>query len=153
MDPSSKKPLSVTTLALGLLAAAIVVGLAASLYRSRDSVLGRQDSQPLTENSVTSASLSPSSYQSQIITVEAGSFYFNPNTIRVKQGQPVRLELKAVDMMHDFVVDELGIRVPVTRSGDTNTIEFAPTQKGEFEFYCSVGDHRQKGQVGKLIVE
>ncbi len=86
------------------------------------------------------------------ISVEAGSFYYKPNLIRVKKGEKVKLILNSVSMMHDFNIDELGVKVPITKSGSTSTVEFTPNQVGEFEFYCSVGQHRQNGQVGKLIV-
>jgi heme/copper-type cytochrome/quinol oxidase subunit 2 len=87
------------------------------------------------------------------IQVEGGSFYYKPNEIRVKAGQPVKIVLTSADMMHDFVIDELNVKLPITRAGQTNTVEFTPTKPGTYEFYCSVGNHRQQGQVGKLIVE
>lgn len=89
----------------------------------------------------------------QIIEVEAGAFYYKPNEIRVKQGEKVRIVMTSVDMMHDFNIDELGVSIPVTESGNTATVEFVADQKGSFEYYCSVGQHRAQGQVGTLIVE
>jgi len=86
------------------------------------------------------------------ISIEAGSFYYKPNMIRIKKGEKVKLTLDSVSMMHDFVVDELGIKVPVTKSGESITVEITANKVGEFEYYCSVGQHRQNGQVGKLIV-
>lgn len=97
-----------------------------------------------------SASLNPEN--AVIVSVEAGSFYYNPNTITVKKGQQVTINLTSVSMMHDFVIDELNVRMPIIKNGDADTVEFTPTQTGEFEYYCSVADHRAKGQVGKLIV-
>jgi plastocyanin len=89
----------------------------------------------------------------RMITIEAGSFYFEPNVIRVKKGEKVKLVLNSVDMMHDFTVDELEIKAPVTKSGESSTVEFTATTAGTFEYYCSVGQHRTNGQVGTLIVE
>ncbi len=89
----------------------------------------------------------------KIINVEAGSFYYKPNEIRVKKGQKVKIVMKSVSMMHDFVIDELDVRMPVTKNGETGEVEFTPTQVGEFEYYCSVGQHRANGQVGKIIIE
>lgn len=87
------------------------------------------------------------------VTVEAGSFYYKPDVIRVKKGEKVKLVLNSVDIMHNFNVDELKIKVPVTKSGSTSTVEFTATTAGSFEYYCSVGQHRANGQVGTLIVE
>lgn len=89
----------------------------------------------------------------QVITIEAGSFYYKPNEFRVKKGEKVKVVLNSVSMMHDFVIDELDVKLPITKSGETGSIEFTPTEAGTFEFYCSVGQHRQMGQIGTLIVE
>src|SRR3989338_4708587 len=86
------------------------------------------------------------------IAVEAGSFYYKPNLIRAKKGEKVKLTLNSVSMVHDFNIDELGIRVPITQSGNSSSVEFTVNEVGEFEFYCSVGQHRANGQIGKLIV-
>lgn len=88
----------------------------------------------------------------RIIEVEAGSFYFKPNMITLKKGEKVKLVLNSVSMMHDYVVDELGIKTEIVKSGDTATVEFTADKVGTFESYCSVGQHRAQGQVGKLIV-
>lgn len=87
------------------------------------------------------------------IQVEAGSFYYEPDVIRVKRGETVRIVMNSVDMMHDFNIDELDVQIPVTQAGNTATVEFTANQVGEFEYYCSVGQHRSQGQVGTLIVE
>lgn len=89
----------------------------------------------------------------QVVNIEAGSFYYKPNEIRVKKGQTVKVTLQSVDMMHNFVIDELNVDMPVVQNGNTGTVEFTADQAGEFEFYCSVGQHKQLGQVGTLIVE
>lgn len=87
------------------------------------------------------------------IEVEAGSFYYQPNVIRVKKGETIKLTLNSVDMMHDFNIDELDVSIPVTAGGQSATVEFTADTVGTFEFYCSVGEHRANGQVGTLIVE
>lgn len=87
-----------------------------------------------------------------VVNLEAGSFYFTPDIITVKKGQPVMIVMKSADMMHDFVIDELNVKMPVVQSGNIGEVEFIPSEVGEFEYYCSVSDHRAKGQVGKLIV-
>jgi heme/copper-type cytochrome/quinol oxidase subunit 2 len=89
----------------------------------------------------------------QVISVEGGSFYYKPNEIHVKVGTPVKITLNSHDMMHDFNIDELNVKIPVTRSGQSNSVEFTPTKTGKFEFYCSVGNHRAQGQIGTLYVE
>lgn len=87
------------------------------------------------------------------ISIEAGAYYYKPNILKLKKGEKVTLKFKAVDMMHNFNIDELGLKIPLTKSGNEVSVDFTPTKSGEFEYYCSVGQHRQLGQVGKLIVE
>lgn len=89
----------------------------------------------------------------KVFNVEAGFPYFKPNLITVKKGDTVRIVMNSVDMQHDFVIDELNVRMPITKSGETNTVEFVADQTGSFEFYCSVGQHRQNGQYGTLVVQ
>ncbi len=87
------------------------------------------------------------------ITIEAGSFYYKPSEIKVKKGDKVKVVMNSVSMMHDFNIDELNVKIPVTQSGKTGTVEFTADKIGTYEFYCSVGNHRQMGQIGTLIVE
>lgn len=89
----------------------------------------------------------------RIIDMEAGAFYYKPNEIRVKKGEKIKIVMKSVDMMHDFNIDELGVKIPIAKSGETGTVEFTADKAGTFEYYCSVGQHRKNGQVGTLIVE
>lgn len=92
----------------------------------------------------------------EVTQIEAGSFYYKPNILRVKKGEKVKLEVKAVDMTHDFNIDELDVNSPIIKAGEAGEsviVEFVADKVGEFEYYCSVGQHRSLGQVGKLIVE
>ena len=88
-----------------------------------------------------------------VVAVEAGGFYYKPNEIRVKKGETIKIVMTSKDMMHDFTIDELGVKLSITKAGNTGTVEFTADKTGTFEFYCSVGQHRKNGQVGKLIVE
>ncbi len=87
------------------------------------------------------------------VTMEAGSFYYKPNVINAKVGEKIKIVMTSKDMMHDFNIDELGVKLPITKAGTTNEVEFTASKAGTFEFYCSVGQHRKQGQVGTLIVK
>ncbi len=89
----------------------------------------------------------------RVIEVEAGSFYYKPNVMKVKKGETVRIVMNSVSMMHDFNIDELGVKLPIVKDGDSGTIEFVAGEVGTFEYYCSVGQHRANGQVGMITVE
>jgi len=88
----------------------------------------------------------------QVVEIEAGSFYYKPNVMTVKKGQKVKIVMNSVSMMHNFVIDELGVEMPITKDGETGTVEFTADQVGSFEYYCSVGNHRAEGQVGTITV-
>lgn len=99
------------------------------------------------------ASPSPEENQMRTINIEAGSFYFSPAEVRVKKGERVKVVMTAADMMHNFMIDELDVNMPLVNFGETGTVEFTVDQVGQFEYYCGVGQHRANGQVGTLIVE
>lgn len=86
-------------------------------------------------------------------TVTGSSFKFAPATLTVNKGDTVRITFKSTSMMHDFVIDELNVKSEVLPSGETEVIEFTADQAGTFEYYCSVGNHRQMGMVGTLTVK
>ncbi len=149
---------------VGVIALVGLIGFGVLLSK-RNNENGSQPSEALQKNdqaSSASAQTSPTvagvedaTIPSDVRTVEieAGSFYYKPAQLRVKKGEKIKLILKSVDMMHDFNIDELGLKIPITKSGSTATVEFTADKSGTFEYYCSVGQHRLKGQVGKLIVE
>lgn len=86
--------------------------------------------------------------------IEASSFKFSSTTITVNEGDKVTINLTTKNGMHDWVVDEFeGARTKVLSAGATDSITFTVDKAGTYEFYCSVGNHRQMGMVGKLIVK
>jgi len=93
-----------------------------------------------------------SSQEVRTIEVEAGMYYFKPSEIKVKKGEKVRIVLKNVEGMHDFVIDELKVNSGIIQSGQTTEFEFIAEKIGEFEYYCSIANHRALGMKGTLIV-
>lgn len=85
--------------------------------------------------------------------VAAKSFSFTPAEIRVKKGDTVKIVLTNSGGMHNWVIDEFNAKTKTIAAGATDTVEFTASKVGTFEYYCSVGNHRQMGMVGKLIVE
>jgi len=87
------------------------------------------------------------------VEVSGKNFEFMPKEIRVKQGDTVKIVFNNTQGFHDFVVDEFNIKTSQINAPGTETVEFIADKKGTFEYYCSVGQHRQMGMVGTLIVE
>lgn len=86
-------------------------------------------------------------------TVLGGNFYYDMEEIRVKEGDTVTINFRSVDGFHDWVVDEFDAATEKVQTDGETSVTFVADQKGEFEFYCSVGSHRANGMVGTLIVE
>lgn len=154
---------SAVTLVLGTVLIVAIVGLVALQFMQRQQtpsstpvpleveVVNEQETMIPTEDS--SEEMSGEESNVKVFEIEAGSYYYQPAEIRVKKGDTVRIVLKSVDMMHNFAIDAYGIHSPVVPAGESTTIEFVADEVGSFEYYCSVMQHRQMGQVGMLIVE
>lgn len=78
--------------------------------------------------------------------------WFSLKEMRVKKGDLVRVHATNTKGMHDFTIDEFGIRKELPLNEEV-TFEFTADKTGEFVFYCSKPGHRAKGQWGTLIVE
>ncbi|HLG26120.1 MAG TPA: plastocyanin/azurin family copper-binding protein, partial [Candidatus Gracilibacteria bacterium] len=85
--------------------------------------------------------------------VDGGNFYFTPNEIRVKKGDTVKIVFNNTGGMHNFVLDEFNVTMDPIKESGSQTVEFVADKVGSFEYYCSVGSHRQMGMKGTVIVE
>jgi plastocyanin len=115
-------------------------------------LVNRADSPVATENNNTSEQVGTTG-EVREFTVSGSNFQFSPSTIRVNEGDTVRITFQNQGGTHDWVIDEFNARTPVIQAGQSETIEFVADRAGTFEYYCSVGTHRQMGMVGTLIVE
>lgn len=73
--------------------------------------------------------------------------------LRVKQGDTVKIIFTSTDGFHDWVVDEFDAATEKVQTGGTTEVTFVAREKGTFEYYCSVGQHRANGMWGNIIVE
>lgn len=85
-------------------------------------------------------------------TVSGQNFSFTPSSLTVKKGDKVRIIFKSTQGFHDFVIDEYGVATKQLKSPGEEVLEFIADKSGTFEYYCSVGEHRALGMVGKLVV-
>ncbi len=86
-------------------------------------------------------------------TVNASNYKFDTKKITVDKGDTVKVTLKSTEGTHDFALDEFDVKTEILPSGGEQTVTFTADKTGTFEYYCSVGNHRQMGMVGKLIVQ
>ncbi len=91
-----------------------------------------------------------------VVTGENFKFLINGKDnldLNVKDSEKVRIEFTSTVGFHDFVIDEFQAATKKVKVGESTFVEFIANKKGIFEYYCSVGTHRQQGMKGKLIVE
>ena len=88
-----------------------------------------------------------------VIDVYGQNFSFSPSEIKVKKGDKVTINFKSASGFHDFVIDEFAVATKQVQTGGESSVTFIADKAGTFEFYCSVGKHREMGMVGTLVVE
>jgi heme/copper-type cytochrome/quinol oxidase subunit 2 len=81
----------------------------------------------------------------KVIEVQASRYKFNVETIKVKQGEKVTLNIDNLDLPHGIVIPELSLY-------GTDTITFEATEKGTYDFYCAnphcgSGHDEMRGQI------
>ena len=84
----------------------------------------------------------------QKINLGIKDYNYYPNTIKVKEGIPVRISLdkSVTGCLRSFTIRDFGV-AKVLRTPE-DYVEFIPDKKGTFTFACSMGMGR-----GKIIVE
>jgi len=91
--------------------------------------------------------------KSQLIEVHARRFAYEPNIIRVQQGQSVQLRLISEDVRHGLYLDGYALRTQAS-PGQEGTLKFVADRTGRFPFRCSVtcGEFHPY-MIGYLVVE
>lgn len=88
------------------------------------------------------------------IEIRLADFSFTPRVIAVPAGEPLNLRLVNVGTeLHDFTIAAQGIHRATRPAAAAITIGVRTARAGEFEFYCSVTGHRERGMVGRLVVQ
>ena len=87
------------------------------------------------------------------ITVTNNGFKFNPSTLTVNKGDKVVITFENTGGTHDFRIDGYNVGTNIINGGEEDEFEFTADKAGTFEYYCSVGNHRQMGMKGTLTVK
>lgn len=103
-----------------------------------------------------SMAISPDQLPSKAIEIKGSPEGWTPNTFTVKAGAVVTLGVSSEVQTHVFAFRDpslQGVAVGIG-PGETRAITFnAPDKKGEYQFYCNVPGHADRGEVGVMIVE
>ena len=113
--------------------------------------------------------------KAETITVVMGEHHYTPMDLKLKAGQPYKLELKNEgDKDHYYTAPEFfknvawrkamvnkqaEIKAPyftavevLKKSGQLD-LYFVAVNKGNYPVYCTIDDHREKGMEGSVIIE
>jgi len=103
---------------------------------------------------VASVTATPDAKGVQVVVIKMHSYYFEPNRVVVKAGQPVDLVLKNSTKFypHNFTIADSAISASESAWLGTDHVRFTPEVPGEYEFFCHVDHHAKKGMTGTLVV-
>ncbi len=87
-----------------------------------------------------------------VFNITGKNFEFSQDTIEVKKGQTVTINFTSEDGLHDWTLDDFNAATSQVNTGDSSSVTFVADKVGEFEYYCSIGNHRKMGMVGTLTV-
>ena len=94
----------------------------------------------------------------QRVSIVAHTWWFDPNRVVLKAGQPVELTVRngAFMVPHNLTCFEkdAGIELSANLGAlhGRKTVRFTPTRPGEYEFFCHVGSHARHGMKGTFVV-
>jgi len=89
------------------------------------------------------------------IQVTASKFKYEPNTIQVTAGEPVRLVLRSTDSVHGFAIPKLKITTTIPKGGEPVTVEFIAPAAGQYEIacdeFCGAGHSQMKASLVSTV--
>ena len=85
------------------------------------------------------------------IEVTASRYAFEPATIQVNAGEPVRIVIRSTDGVHGFAIPALKVDAQVTK-GDLVKVEFTAPPAGRYEIACSEFCGRGHGQMKAALI-
>jgi cytochrome c oxidase subunit 2 len=86
------------------------------------------------------------------IQITASRYAFDPVTIQVNAGEPVRIVIRSKDAVHGFSIPKLKIDVQVPKSGDPVIVDFTAPPAGRYEIACSEFCGIGHGQMKAALV-
>lgn len=117
---------------------------------SNDVEMEQEDLADQTDGAEASLPIDPNA---KVFEVRGVNHQFDLTEIRVKKGDTVVINFESTEGFHDWKIDEFDAETEKVQPGTPTSVTFVADQEGSFEYYCSVGTHREYGMVGKLIVE
>jgi cytochrome c oxidase subunit II len=86
------------------------------------------------------------------VQVVASKFAYEPSTIQVTAGEPVRLVVRSSDGTHGFSIPKLKIDVRLAKTGEPVVVEFTAPPAGRYEIACSEFCGSGHGQMKAALI-
>jgi len=86
------------------------------------------------------------------VQIVASKFMYEPSTIQVTAGEPVRLVVRSKEGTHGFSIPKLKVDVVVPKTGDAVTVEFTAPPAGRYEIACSEFCGSGHGQMKAALI-
>lgn len=89
------------------------------------------------------------------VTVSATEFSFSPSEIKASAGETLEIVLTNDGTVgHNFAIPELGVSTPVIEPGQQTSLTVTlPDRSITFESECTVPGHKERGMVGRIVVQ
>ncbi len=71
------------------------------------------------------------------VRISAAMWRYAPETVRLKRGETVVLELISEDRRHGFNAPDFGVRADV-EPGKVTQVTLTPLRNGQFPFHCDI---------------
>lgn len=130
---------------IGLLVV-LIIGIGVFYFSGNQTVTGNVVKENLGSDNVKTFVLTSSHLRFFLNGVESPE-------LKVKLGDKVKIILNNEEGFHDWAIDAFGAATERVNADKSTSVEFVADKKGTFEYYCSVGQHREKGMFGKFVVE
>jgi len=106
---------------------------------------------PVIQNPSTAAPVAGSVRE---IMVSGNEFAFQPSTLMLKMGEPVKITFKNMGKYpHNFAVADLNVATQTLQPGEQGDVTFTPSKTGTFTYTCTVDSHADKGMKGTVTVQ
>jgi plastocyanin len=140
-------------------AAFVIIAVAGLLYvkngQVQNTAVDSQDTNTITESVISENPAQANDTQQKEVKeflVSGSNFTFDVPSINVAKGDRVKITFKNNEGTHNLLIDGLNLGTETIGAGEEDSIEFTADQEGIFEFYCSVGNHKEQGMMGTLMV-
>ncbi len=82
---------------------------------------------------------------------DSKGMWYSLKEMSVKKGDHVRVKLTNTAGIHDFLINEFGIKKELPLNEEV-VVDFIADKVGSFVYYCSKPGHKTGGQWGTLVV-